>query len=138
MHSFSPNFAIKNLNLMTCVATASTIYETPPYTSSRPPAQPQKEESPPRCSRLVLCPSSLFESIFLSFVKQIRLRRSQVYNFWTTVTILSLLDTFSAVVRIRNTLITTYGTAAFQTSIVAFVACVNQCMRIHERVTDAT
>jgi hypothetical protein len=53
------------------------------------------------------------EAVFFPLVEQICFCRSQVYNFWASVSIFLLLYTFAAIIRVRNTRIPTYDTPAF-------------------------
>lgn len=81
---------------------------------------------------------SFLESILFSFIKQIRLGGSQIDNFGTSITILFLLDTFSTIIRIRNTHSTTNTTSTFEGTIIAFITDMRQHGRVYKGITNDT
>ena len=80
----------------------------------------------------------LFEPVFLSLVKQIRFRWSQIHDLWTSVSILFLNRTFLAVVGIRNTRTTTDHTSTLIRAIITLVTDTNQGTGTNVWVTDHT
>ena len=110
--------------------------------------------------------SSFLESVFLPFIEQIRLGCTQIHNLRTAIAIFFLLHleiernrancqknenislgsneallgtyTFSTIISIRHTRVSADDATSFETSVVAFVTGMHQCVWINKRVLVKT
>ena len=85
---------------------------------------------------IILVSARLFEAVLLALVPQVGFRGAQIDYFGTTVTVFLHLNTFFAVVSIRNTFSTADDTPALERAKIALVANLDQCAWSHVAVTD--
>ncbi len=81
---------------------------------------------------------SLFEAILLSFIKLIHANRSKIYNFRTAVSVLLLLNAFSAVIGVGDSWPIADKTAVVIGTIIAFIANANENSGSDVGVADYT